>query len=85
MPGQKESQLYTYPLTGEVSAELSADSRFAAAVAEACMCLRDSEFKGTSTYADALELLRASNPSGDTYREEFVYLITLLERAQKIQ
>ena len=85
VPGQKESQLYTYPLTGEVSAELSADSRFAAAVAEACMCLRDSEFKGTSTYADALELLRASNPSGDTYREEFVYLITLLERAQKIQ
>ena len=81
VPGQTESQLYTYPLIAHVSEELSNDMRFAAAVAETCMCLRGSDFKGTSSYADALSLLRASQPSGDPYREEFVYLVTLLERA----
>ena len=82
VPGEAESQLYTYPLTGEAAAQLSADSLFAAAVAETCMCLRDSAFKGTATYAHALEMLRQSQPSGDPYREEFVYLVTLLERAE---
>ena len=82
VPGETESQLYTYPLTGAVAETMSDDMRFAAAVAETAMCLRDNENKGASTYSDALSLLRASNPNGDPYREEFVYLVTLLERAQ---
>ena len=81
VPGHQESQLYTYPLVNREFTGMSNDMRFAAAVAETCMCLRDSEYKGSSSYTNALELLRASNPSGDPYREEFVYLVTLLERA----
>ena len=83
VPGQKESQLYTYPLLGLVAEEMSDDSRFAAAIAETCMCLRNNEYKGESSYANALTLLRDSHPTGDPYREEFLYLVTLLERAGK--
>ena len=82
VPGEAESQLYSYPLLGFGTEPLSADSLFAAAVAEVCMNLRDSEYKGTSSWSSALELLRASDPSGDPYKEEFVYLVTLLERAE---
>lgn len=81
VPGKTDSQLYTYPLAGEVKETMSADSLFAAAAAEVCMVLRNSEHIGTSSYSSALQLLRASNPSGDPYKEEFVYLVTLLERA----
>ena len=81
VPGQSESQLYSYPLIRFASAELSNDMKFAAAIAETSMCLRDSEYKGTSSYTGALDLLRSSEPSGDPYKEEFVYLVTLLERA----
>ncbi len=82
IPGEAESQLYSYPLLGFGTEPLSADSLFDAAVVEVCMNLRDSEYKGTSSWSSALELLRASNPSGDPYKEEFVYLVTLLERAE---
>ena len=85
VPGQKESQLYTYPLVNQDFSGMSSDMRFAAAVAETSMCLRNSEFKGTSSFTSALELLRASNPSGDPYREEFVYLVTLLQRADEVK
>ena len=81
VPGEKESTLYTYPLIGESSQRMSKDMLFAAGIAETSMTLRDSDYKGSSTYAGALELLRASAPNGDPYREEFVYLVTLLERA----
>ncbi len=81
IPGSTESQLYTYPLLSTGKDEMSADMRFAAAVAEVCMALRSSEHSGTSSYSTALELLRSSNPSGDPYKEEFVYLVTLLERS----
>ena len=55
--------------------------RFAAAVAEVGMLLRDSEWKGSATYDSALELLRAdSSLTGDPYKEEFLYLVNLLSR-----
>ena len=79
-PDEKESILETYPLETEVRAELSDNMKFAAAVAECAMLLRDSEFKGTASYADALKLARSSaGVTGDAYKEEFVYLLTLLE------
>ena len=56
--------------------------RFAAGVAEAGMILRESEWKGTATWSQALELVRGcESVTGDAYKEEFVYLLTLLERA----
>ena len=55
--------------------------KFAAAVAEVGMILRDSEWKGTSTYADAAALLRdCGSLTGDVYKEEFLYLVNLLGR-----
>ena len=70
-------------MSGEAAAELSDNMKFAAAVAEVSMILRDSEWKGTSTYGSALELLRGcASVTGDVYKEEFVYLVNLLDRAQ---
>ena len=77
------SKLYEYPVNDEAGkTEMSENMRFAAAVAEAGMLLRSSEWKGQSTWAQALELARGcKSVSGDVYKEEFVYLLTLLERA----
>ena len=82
-PEGKESRLYEYPVNGGmVSDTMSENLRFAAAVAEAGMLLRGSEWKGTADWAQALELARGcESVTGDVYREEFVYLLTLLERA----
>ena len=79
-PHGDESRLYTYPLKGEAD-EMSPNLRFAAAVAEVAMLLRDSEWKGTATWDTALTLLRESGVTGDAYKEEFLYLVTLLARA----
>lgn len=85
-PGHDESDLETYPLVGEPTQELSDNMKFAAAVAQAAMLLRDSEFAGTATYASALALARdCASVSGDPYKEEFVYLLTLLERQSTLQ
>ena len=80
-PGHDESELETYPLTGEPVGELSDNMKFAAAVAETAMLLRNSEFAGTASYASALDLARdCASVTGDPYKEEFIYLLTLLER-----
>ena len=45
------------------------------------MLLRDSPYKGSSTYESALELLRSnSSVVGDPCKEEFLYLVGLLAR-----
>ena len=84
-PEGKESRLYEYPVSAEaVSETMSENLRFAAAVAETAMILRESEWKGSATWAQALELVRGcESVTGDAYKEEFVYLLTLLERAEK--
>ena len=76
------SKLYEYPVKADaVSETLSENLRFAAGVTEAGMILRDSEWKGSATWAQALELVRGcESVTGDAYKEEFVYLLTLLER-----
>jgi Ca-activated chloride channel family protein len=82
-PDGDESRLFSYPLLDDNSAEATDNLRFAAAVAEVGMLLRESEWKGSATYETALDLLRASDSvAGDPYKEEFVYLVTLLERSQ---
>lgn len=81
-PDADESKLYTYPLTDAAyMLTPSANLLFAAGVAETGMQLTDSEWKGTSTYDSALNLLRnCSAVQGDVYKEEFLYLLTLLDR-----
>ena len=82
-PEGTESKLYEYPVGAEaVSETMSENLRFAAGVAEAGMILRENEWKGTADWAQALELVRGcESVSGDAYKEEFVYLLTLLERS----
>ena len=85
-PGSDTSDLWTYPLAGEPAENLSDNMKFAAAVAEAGMLLRNSDHKGTASYENALALARSSDRvTGDPYKEEFVYLLTLLERAEGLQ
>ncbi len=81
-PDGDESKLYTYPLAADTPHEMTDNLRFAAAVAEVGMLLKDSEWKGTATYESALNLLRQDTKlTGDVYKEEFLYLVTLLNRA----
>ena len=76
------SRLYEYPVDMEPAAVLSDNMKFAAAVTEVGMILRDSEWKGTATYDTALELLRTcGSVTGDTYKEEFLYMVNLLNRS----
>ncbi len=83
-PEGDTSTLYTYPLTAEAAAAPATENlRFAAAVAETAMVLRDSPYRGTASYADALALLRGCDSVlGDSYKEEFLYLVTLLNRGE---
>jgi len=83
-PDGNESRLYEYPVgTEQVRNAMSENLRFAAAVAEAGMLLRDSEWKGTADWRQALDLAReCESVSGDPYKEEFIYLLTLLERGE---
>jgi Ca-activated chloride channel family protein len=84
-PDAQESQLWSYPLTGEAKTELSDPMKFAAAVAETGMLLRGSEYAGGASFSGALAMARSSNfVTGDPYKEEFVYLLTLLERADAL-
>ena len=82
-PEGTESRLYEYPVTdAAVSEEMSENLRFAAGVAEAGMILRKSEWKGSAAWSQALELVRGCESiTGDVYKEEFVYLLTLLQRS----
>jgi len=62
--------------------EASANLRFAAAVAEFGMLLRNSEHKGTASFAQALELGRgATGDDPDGFRTEFIGLV---EQAQRL-
>ena len=81
-PEGTESKLYEYPAGEEqISETLSDNLQFAAAVVEAGMLIRNSEWKGTATWDTALELVRnCRNVTGDAYKEEFLYLLTLLQR-----
>ena len=81
-PEGTESKLYEYPVGLEQITETPSDNlKFASAVTEAGMLIRNSEWKGTATWDSALELARdCKSVTGDPYKEEFVYLLTLLQR-----
>ena len=71
----------SFPADPETAETLSDNMKFAAAVTEIGMILRGSEWKGTATYESAQELLRGCRSvTGDSYKEEFLYLVNLLQR-----
>lgn len=86
--GQEASNLIEASLTQDAIykplASIDDDFRFAAAVVEFGMVLRDSEWKGSSSWQSALALARSSkgqDPEG--YRAEFIQLLELGELIQK--
>jgi Ca-activated chloride channel family protein len=83
-PDGDRSRLLEFPVTdGRKSFErASTDFKFAAAVAEFGMLLRDSEYKGNASYGAVLELARdAKGADEDGYRSEF---LTLARKAREI-
>ena len=81
-PQGNKSRLLTQPLAGAAVAitQASADQQFAAAVAEFGLLLRQSEQRGTATYATAAQLAQAGRgPDADGYRAELLRLVQLAE------
>ena len=72
------SKLIVHPIMDNkiALANTSENFRFAAAVAEFGMLLRDSEFKGQSTYASVLQLASNARRSDvEGYRKEFIGMV----------
>ena len=83
-PGAAESQLRQFPVTDDDLLDApDGDMAFAAAVAEFGMVLRDSEYRGDSSYETVVDLLTQA-PLSDPYREEFFSLVKIAERADKL-
>jgi Ca-activated chloride channel family protein len=84
-PDGDTSKLVEFPLTdgGAAFARASADFKFASAVAEFGMLLKDSPFKGTASFDSALKLAHEGK-GNDThgYRAEF---LTLLAKAKELK
>ena len=72
---------------GSIALGNSSDNfRFSAAVAEFGMLLRDSEFKGEATYAQAAQLAHSAkgqDPNG--YRAELIRLIEAMQSLEEPQ
>ena len=76
------SRLLEKPVKGNINGieDASENLRFAAAVSEFGMILRDSEFKGKSTLEDAARLARSANGDDyDGYRAEMIRLINTVK------
>lgn len=80
-PGEDSSNLLEYPIGGDRYTENTGDDfRFAAAVAEFSLLLRDSQYKGDASYGHILSELDSIRLS-DEYRLEFRELVsTMAER-----
>jgi Ca-activated chloride channel family protein len=76
-PNDNQSTLIEYPLIddGEYFEKTSNNFRFAAAVAEFGMLLRESKFKGNSTFDGVIEMAKKSKGKDEFgYRSEFIQL-----------
>lgn len=77
-PNEERSRLITSVLTANPArfGRGSDNFRFSAAVAAFGMLLRESDFKGSASYATVLDLARgALGEDGDGYRNEFMQLV----------
>ncbi len=83
-PDADESVLKTYPvLQNMVTEEMDANTSWAAGVAQAGMIFRDSEYKGTSTYAEVVERLKKDpDIMTDDLKAQFIYMIELLRDSE---
>lgn len=80
-PEGEESILKEYPVKEEdYTQKPSEDFYFAAAVAEFGMLLRDSAYRGESSFENVRALLKEVDTDKDDYKDEFVYLVKRLQR-----
>jgi Ca-activated chloride channel homolog len=79
LPDGEKSELFEVVVRDSPARQSSADFRFAAAVAEFGMLLRNSPYKGSASYEQVVAL--ASDTAGDERRREFVGLV---KRAQSL-
>ena len=85
-PDSETSQELNYPVTTEsIKPEMSDNMKFASAIAETGMLLRDSEYKGNSSYESALSLLNSvSDIKDDTSKLEFLLLVDKISDLEKM-
>lgn len=85
-PDSETSQELNYPVTTEsIKTEMSDNMKFASAIAETGMLLRDSEYKGNSSYESALSLLNSvSDIKDDTSKLEFLLLVDKVSDLDKM-
>ena len=75
-PDGDESRLLEYPVAADsAKAEMSADMRFASAVAAFGMVVRGSEYKGSATVESVCALLAEAGTENDPYKAEFAELV----------
>ena len=86
-PDSETSKELNYPVTTEsIKTEMSDNMKFAAAVAETGMLLRDSEFKGKSSYDSVVSLLDSiPDIKNDTSKLEFLLLVKKMATLAKEQ
>lgn len=76
-PDGDTSKLLEYPVAESAySSSMSANLTFASAVVQFGLVLRDSEYKGTATYDSILSSLENYDYSSDSYKAEFISLVT---------
>lgn len=83
--GMKSKLIEEVLYDNEVAIEKASDNcRFAAAVAEYAMLLRDSDYKGKGDYSQVLELARSAKGKDlEGYRAEFIRLVEMTELLKK--
>ena len=80
-PDGDTSKLLAVPVTMEsYTKKMPANMTFAAAAAEFGMVLRGSEYRGTASCGQILEMLEANGYESDEYKSEFVYLVRTMDR-----
>jgi len=78
-PNEDTSTLFTQSIDSKDGKAIGSENfRFAAAVAEYAMLLRNSEYKGQSSYQDILKLAKGAKGSDEEgYRAEFIKLVEI--------
>ncbi|MGI8633992.1 MAG: YfbK domain-containing protein, partial [Segetibacter sp.] len=85
-PAGEVSKLLQHPVIDQTNSIIKASDnlRFAAAVAEFAMLLRNSAFKGNSTYEKVQQLaITALSNDREGYRKEFIELVKKAQRLSK--
>ncbi|WMJ88142.1 vWA domain-containing protein [Anaerocolumna sp. MB42-C2] len=80
-PDKNKSKLMSVPVDGGIYTKSLPDNlAFASSVASFGMLLRDSKWKGSSSYDMILDNLNKADTSSDEYKDEFVSLVKKMKR-----